>query len=150
MKRLMENFRKFINEVEGPRPSDDDIYDAIEHAESAFRDLPGWTTSDFEMKYLGELTVDDLRGYDDIDSWLETDEGDPESLEDYRSSVNWSDISASWGTDNIPPIIITTAPMDEEGGEHTQVSDGRGRVNYANAMDTSLHVWHMEYSGEYQ
>lgn len=115
-----------------PKPEQRHLLDAIEHA-----NLYGekWTLADFELKYEGYLSVDEIGNFDDLSSWVEVD--DVDDLHGFRQG--------SWNTGpkNVPPIVVITAP--DEGHCHTQIGDGRGRVNFANAHGLKLHVWHLIY-----
>jgi len=120
-----------LDETKIPKPKPENIKDAIEHAQTYGEN---WKPSDFKIKYIGFLSPDEIKNYDDISSWVEVET--PEDLEDFRSG------SFSGGPDlNIPPIIVITAP--DEDGCLTQIGDGRGRVNWAIAHNKKLHVYHM-------
>lgn len=62
------------------KPSQRDLEDAIEHADSY--GTAGWHLSDFDLKFLGNLTPDDLGQYDDIQAWADLDPSDFEGLDD--------------------------------------------------------------------
>lgn len=113
-----------------PNPVRSDLEDAIGHADIDDR---GWKVNDFKIEYEGYLSIDDIRNYDDIDSWI--DAHDPEDLEDFRNG-KFMNLKKEPN-----PIIVIVTP--EDGGCHEQVGDGRGRVNYANATDSKLHVYKM-------
>ncbi len=56
----------------GPqKPSKNDLEDAVVHG----TDGEG-TLGEYSLTFLGNLTVDDLRSYDDIDAWLDLDPSD--------------------------------------------------------------------------
>lgn len=124
-----ENAYDFLlNEAPVPKPLDNDIEDAIEHADTEGN---GWDRTDFHLEYEGYMPVDDISQYDDIDGWLEVH--DEEDLEDFRDGKFMN-------LENEPaPIIVVVYP--DEGGCHEEIGDGRGRVNYANATGTRLHVY---------
>jgi hypothetical protein len=136
MKLILENWREYLNEG---GVSEKDLYDAIEHA-----DIYGdqkWTLEDFDIEYLGELTPEQLEYYDDLSSWVEVDE-EEEDIESYRGK-EWADRAKKWKESGIPPIVIISAP--EEGKLHTQIGDGRGRVNFAVAHQMSVPAYHMKW-----
>jgi hypothetical protein len=129
------NIRDMIRIIESatpPQPRRDNIRDAIEHADINGQ---GWRPSDFALSYVGHLSVDQIGEFDDLSSWLETD--DESDVDGFRDGSFAGRPSA----DALPPIIVITAP--DEGTCHTQIGDGRGRVNYAHAMNLKLHVWHL-------
>ena len=125
--------------VSAPKPSNDDIYDAIETATETYPEEFGEdvSRSDFELNYLGKLSVDDLRQYDDIDSWME-DVEDEDELKSFRGE-KWKKLSDTWG-DNPPPIIVVT------GERFSLVGDGRGRVTYASYKHIPLETWELRYN----
>ena len=124
------------------RPVLKDLYDAIDHALGPDN---LYYLDDFTLSYRGKLEVDDLWDYDDLFGWLETDEGDPSSLDYYRGT-EWEEMSRKWLKEGIPPIVVITAPdpYEEDGSVMTQIGDGRGRVNFANAYAMKIPVWHLE------
>jgi hypothetical protein len=113
-----------------PQPKRENMLDAIQHANWEGHK---WTLSNFELKYEGYLTVDEIRQFDDLSGWLEASE--PADMETFRKG------SFSGEAREMPPIIVITAP--DEGRPYTQIGDGRGRVNFAAAHNMRLHVWHM-------
>lgn len=116
-----------------PKPVMDNMADAIDHAD-IYGDA-GWSMDDFRTEYVGYLTVRELSQFDDIDSWIEVSGQD--DLDGFRQG-EWNqspDIE-------FPPVIVITAP-DPDGGCMTQIGDGRGRVNFANAHGLRVHVYHM-------
>ena len=117
-------------EAPPPKPKPSDVLDAIEHAD---HEGMGWTRKDFTFRYEGYLSVDEIEGFENASGWLEVDE--PVDLQTYRGG------SFKGEAREMPPIIIVTSP--EEESCNTQVGDGRGRVNFANAHGLRLHVWHM-------
>ena len=122
-----------------PKPSNDDIYDAIDTAMESYPEEFGENTSrsDFELSYLGKLSVDDLRNYDDIDAWTENVE-DEDELKSFRGE-RWKKLSDEWG-DNPPPMIVVT------GERFSLVGDGRGRVTYASNKHIPLETWELRYN----
>ena len=123
-------YHEIMSEAAPPRPLPANIADAIEHADSFGGALK---LRDFTLRYVGYLTVDEIGEFDDTYGWLESHE--PDDMENYRQG------SFKGEPREMPPIIIISAPDDE--GCHTQVGDGRGRVNFANAHGLRLHVWHL-------
>lgn len=119
-----------MTETAPPRPLPANIADAIEHADSFGGALK---RQDFTLRYEGYLTVGEISIFDDPYGWLEAHE--PDDLDDYRQG------SFKGEAREMPPIIVITAPDDE--GCITQIGDGRGRVNFANAHGLRLHVWHL-------
>jgi hypothetical protein len=130
--------RHFMNAVtlceadQVPQPDPVHMRDAIQHAD--WSDA-GWTETDFTLRYLGLLSADDIEEFDDFSSWVDVE--NPADLEGFRGG---SFAKASRNA-QMPPIIIITAP--DEGECHTQIGDGRGRVNWAVAHNAKLHAWHM-------
>ncbi len=125
------------------RPSDRDVADAIQHAGGE------WKSSDFDAKYLGVLSPAQLGQYDDLDSWVELDASDfrgrtvaeqRATLAEFRGE-KWADMAMTWKRSGVPPIVVMTWP-DEDGGEITQIADGRGRVNAAVALGMKVPAWH--------
>jgi hypothetical protein len=129
------NMRELMTLVEAstpPAPRADNIADAIDHAD---HEGNGWSRKDFSLHYVGLLSVDEIEQYDDVSAWLEVDdEGD---IDSFRSGS----FAGRPTADALPPIILITAP--DEDTCHTQIGDGRGRVNYAHAMKIKLHVWNL-------
>lgn len=130
-------------------PLRSNMLDAIQHAD-VYGDRQ-WSLKDFEVRYLGYLTVAELGSYDDLSSWM--DVHSPDDLRDFRQG------EMLYGPDeNMPPVIVITAPDPEEGETHlrtgtssgschTQIGDGRGRINWANAHGARLHAYQMIYRG---
>jgi hypothetical protein len=118
------------------QPKKEDLLDAIEHANHYGED---WSLKDFTLKFEGMYDIEDLYEFDDLSAWLETEEDDEESLEDFRGEA-WAMMAKRWGK-NIPPIVVITAPS--EGSLYTRIGDGRGRINYANVYGYKLPVWHL-------
>ena len=134
----MTSIRAISNLLDGtlwegqiPEPLNNHLQDAIKHVDVYDN---GWSFNDFEITYVGFLSVKEISQYDDISSWIEVAE--PDDLTTFRNG-DWDqspDIS-------LPPVIVITAP--DEGSNHTQLGDGRGRVNFAVAHDLRLHTYHM-------
>ena len=125
MRRWIKLFEDVI-----PDPSTNDLLDAIRHADVYDE---GWELSDFNLKYLGYLSVDEIGEYDDLSSWPEV-----ETIEDLQTFRQGKFKTNKF---TLSPIIIITSPEEDEC--HTQVGDGRGRVNYAIAHNIKLHAWHL-------
>lgn len=125
-----------------PEVSKPDLLDAIQHADMSGGDQ-GWVLDDFDTKYLGELTISQIKKYDDVDPWLEFDAGElkglPEAkarerLTSYRGSA-FADRAMTWvKTGLFPPVVIISAPTVSESYLETMVGDGRGRINVAVAF----------------
>jgi hypothetical protein len=130
------------------KPSQKDLLDAIDHA-SDFSNEP-LSLEDFNLEFLGDLSVDDLRQYDDVDAWLDlrpdtfqgmSDEEKVAELGQFRGP-KWGVMAAKWlKAGKIPPIVVITTP------EMTQIGDGRGRVNVASGFGLKVPTWHLVYKG---
>jgi hypothetical protein len=118
-----------------PEPLKHHLLDAIRHADAYDQ---GWTLADFEIAYLGLLSSDEIGQHDDLSSWVEVRDAD--DLSSFRNG-EWDQPASV----SLPPIIIITAP--DEGRCHTQLGDGRGRVNFAVAHGLRLHTYHMVFQG---
>ena len=90
----------------------------------------------YSRRYAGHLSVEEIRRFDDM-QWLEV--WTPADLETFREG------SFAGPAREMPPIIVVTYP-DKDGTSHTEIRDGRGRVNFANAYALRLHVWHLTYT----
>jgi hypothetical protein len=133
------------------RPSDSDLEAAVEAA----NELSGesYRVHDFRLAYLGEMTVEGLKAYDDVDSWLDysyddCDQGMSqaaciETMRGFRGGA-WINRAKGWLKEGIPPIVVVTTPVTDEGGG-TMIGDGRGRVNFASLLGLTVPVWHMIY-----
>lgn len=126
-----------------------DIQEAIDFIE-AFTGKQ-YKKSDFYTEYLGKLKTNDFYAYDDyLSDWLRIDQGELNTpggdviLNEYRG-YNWANKAIRWiENDDIPPVIIVSAP-DEEGKWYTAVGDGRGRINLANGLDIAIPAYHLVY-----
>jgi hypothetical protein len=136
-----------------PNVNPKDLQDAIEHAD-IYGDQ-GWTIQDFDIKYLGEISLDDLHQYDDLFSWVDIEKGEfagmsiEERLAELASfrGPQWAERAKQWLRTGIPPIVIISAPVVTEHELYTQIGDGRGRVNFAHAMDIDkIPAYHMIYN----
>ena len=143
---------RYLKKVSKRTVEQADLLDAIQHAD-IYGDQ-GWTLKDFEIKDLGEIPISELHKYDDLFSWVEIEEGEYDDLstEDKLNELNefrgtdWTNKARLWLENGIPPIIIISAPVVSEHELYTQVGDGRGRVNFANAMGIeTIPVVHMIY-----
>jgi len=121
---------------------DIDLKDAIKHIGGYNLEI-----NDFEIKNLGEVTIDWIEYYEDISSWIEVDKEDykgmdfNEKVEQFKydtERIRLVNNLKEWG---ISPIVMITAPIDPDTGEfdengriETQLGDGRGRVNFAIAF----------------
>lgn len=94
----------------------------------------------FTMRYVGYLTVDEIRRFavDDDFAWLEVEQ--PADLRKFRNG----------GFDapphEVPPVLAYTAPID--GQRPIRIGEGRGRINFARAHNIRLHVWCLVYSNQ--
>ena len=114
--------------MEPPEPLPQNLLDAVgplvlEH---------GLRPRDFSRHYEGYLTVDEISQFDDL-TWIQVTV--PGDLRSFRGG------EFQWKAREMPPIIVVTAP--KAGVCHTQIADGRGRVNFARAHGIRLHVWHL-------
>ena len=119
-----------------PKPSRDDLYDAIEMAKESYgEELENVESlSDFDLTYLGKLDVSELREYADLSSWMERID-DEDEMRSFRGDEWFERMEGFYESDSIPPIVIV------EGDGFVDIGDGRGRVTYANWRGIPLHVW---------
>jgi len=117
---------------ETKQPVEQDLEDAVDFLRFEVDNFK-LKISDFDLKYLGKLTVDELYQYDDLSGWLEMIDDDDE-LTSFRGK-SFYDRSLEWG-DEPPPIIIGNIP-----GKYTAIADGRGRVNYAKYKNIPLDTY---------
>jgi hypothetical protein len=113
-------------------PSRRDLEDAVDHM-ADFADEP-ISLDDFDISRVEQVKVRDLDRYDDIDSWLDLDEGelldlDPDEREDEIIDLRGR-YALDWTPRTVPPIVIV-----ELDNGYQAVADGRGRVNIAVGMD---------------
>jgi hypothetical protein len=138
------------------KPSESDIADALEEAEESqtFDRISDFSRDNFELRYVGELSVKELKRFDDIDPWLdfgigehdlETREEKIEALQSFRGR-EWASRAVRWLDTGIPPIVIV-AEKDRRGYQ-THIGDGRGRTNFAALFNRKLQVWMLVYRGE--
>jgi hypothetical protein len=91
---------------------------------------------EFTQKYLGELSVAEILQLDPgLSRYLEA--RTPADLQKFRQG------SFARRTGVMPPVVLVTLPRNGE--PHTELFEGRGRVNWANAHRRKLHVWHLVY-----
>jgi hypothetical protein len=124
-----------------PKPSRDDLYDAIEMAKESYgEELENVESlSDFDLTYLGKLDVSELREFADLSSWMEEfDEDDVEGMKRFRGEKWFNRMENFAKNDTVPPIIVV------EGDGFLDIGDGRGRVTYANWRGIPLHVWKLK------
>ena len=115
------------------KPSYSDLHNALEHADIY---QEGFTLDDFDLKYEGLKTVEDLYQFDDIDSWSE----EFDDVEVFRDS-DFQSRARIWIKKGIvPPIVVITTPDN-----NTQIGDGRGRVTIAKNFNLKVPVWHLVY-----
>lgn len=125
------------------KPSLQDLKDALDHA-SDFSGEP-LLLGDFDLHFLGNLSLKELNNFDDISSWLELDSRDFEGLgfdEKFKELENfrgkeWANRAKNWIANGIPPIIVVKTP------EVTTIGDGRGRINFANVFNLKIPTWQL-------
>ena len=122
-----------------PKPSRDDLYDAIEMAKESYpEELENIESlSYFDLTYLGKLDVSELREYADLSSWMERID-DEDDMRSFRGDKWFERMEEFYESDRIPPIVIV------EGDGFLDIGDGRGRVTYANWRGIPLHVWKLK------
>ena len=120
--------RRRRNSLNPPDPRPDNLFDAI--TPGALED--GLSPFDFTRRYEGCLSVDEIKQLGDL-SWLTVSR-----VADLKS---FRDGASRGRKKKMPPTIVVTAPQN--GVCHTQICDGRGRVNFAKAYALRLQVWHM-------
>lgn len=140
---MSQDLRSLINNLvsesinkELVKPSKRDLLDALDHASSVLNDDEQLSLDQFELKFLGNLSVDQLKNYDDIDPWLDLSSDDKGDYSSFRGS-EWQQRSKSWQSQGIPPIVIVST------ANGTVVGDGRGRINYANMMGMKVPTWEL-------
>jgi len=141
--KILDDFRnKKVKKLKtkkkaGVQPSHQDLVDAIEHADEIWGQ-DGWILEDFDLEDLGDIPLEDVYQYDDVVGWLElspedfegmTDQEKIQELSGFRGKA-WANRAIGWLTNGIPPIIIVE---DDRGS--TVLGDGRGRFNFAVAMN---------------
>jgi hypothetical protein len=106
---------------------DDDIDAALDHMSDYDSDL---NRSNVAVTEPMMIRMQDLGQYDDLSSWLDLDSGaDAQDIRSFRGS-GWADRAEQWASpEQMPPIVIVEAP------NMVAIADGRGRVNYATAMN---------------
>jgi hypothetical protein len=127
---------KATKTVKPPEPLFDNLFDAI----GPWVLEAGLRPRDFSLHYEGYLTVEEIGQFDDL-SWMQV-----KTLKDLNSFRGGEFRGRAR---EMPPIIVVTAP--KAGVCHTQIGDGRGRVNFVKARGLRLHVWHYvhkDYSGK--
>jgi hypothetical protein len=92
----------------------------------------GLKPKDFTRRYEGYLMVDEIRQFDDL-AWMQV--RTPEDLISFRHGA------FDGPPREMPPIVVATYPAN--GSVLTEIRDGRGRVNFANAYGLRLHVWRL-------
>jgi len=138
------SIQKLINEVakqELRKPSEEDLYDALEHASSVLNDDQPLRLDQFKLKFLGNLSIKQLSHYDDISSWLDLTSDDKGDYTSFRGP-EWSARAKTWASKGIPPVVIVST------ANGTVVGDGRGRINYANMMGVKVPTWELSQVGE--
>jgi hypothetical protein len=119
-------------------PSSKDIDDALEMAAESYpEEMKGKTVDDFDIEYLGELSVEQLGEYADLSSWLESID-DEDEMRSFRGDKWFERMERFYENGLIPPIVIV------EGESFVDIGDGRGRVNYANWKGIPLKAWKLK------
>lgn len=124
-----------LTEAKIIKPSNKDIQDALEHAAGTFD--TELNPSDFTLNFLGNLTVDQLRNYDDVGAWLDLSPDDQDDYSSFRGN-EWQQRSQQWLKTGIPPIIVVST------SDGTVIGDGRGRVNFAHMFSVKLPTWELK------
>lgn len=162
MKKLFESFKRYL--TESRQPSKRDIIDAMETLDPAGE--MDFQIQDFDVKYIGELTEEEILEFEPIE--LENFETQ-EDFEKFRSDEKnpfWKTKANTWlkNVDNIPPIIIITGPNTEFPPKDprsrkgiTKIGDGIGRLTYLHFLnqqkranspeELKLHAYHMIWKG---
>lgn len=123
-----------------PKPKEADMLDALEMVRESYpEEMEGKELEDFNLEYIGNLSVNEIGQYADLSSWMEEfEEDDVEGIKKFRGA-EWFNRMENFFTNNtIPPIIVV------EGETFTDIGDGRGRVTYANWKGIPLHVWKLK------
>lgn len=140
---MSRQLRSLINNIvsesinkELAKPSKRDLLDALDHASSVLNDDQPLSLDEFELNFIGLLSVGELKNYDDVDPWLDLS---PDDKGDYGSfrGPEWEERSKTWAAQGIPPIVIVST------ANGTVVGDGRGRINYANMMGMKVPTWEL-------
>jgi len=100
----------------------------------------GLSPKGYSKRYVGYLTVDEIRRFatDDDFAWLVVE--CPEDLRKFRNGA------FDAPPHDVPPVLAFTVPW-LDGRRQTRIGEGRGRINFARAHDMHLHVWCLEYRG---
>jgi len=130
------------------KPSYRDLKDAVEYLNESIDTK--YDIKDFDLSSLGYLPVSDLYEYEDIDRWLDIEDGELENMtiEEFRDALNYfrngyGDRAVEWiDKKKFPPIVVIEGE-DAEGRPYVDIGDGRGRVNVANGLNMELPVWIM-------
>ena len=123
-----------------PKPKQEDMQDALEMVRESYpEEMEDKELEDFDLEYLGLLSVADIGHYADLSSWMEEfDEDDVEGMKSFRGEEWFNRMENFAKNDTIPPIIVV------EDETFTDVGDGRGRVTYANWKNIPLHVYKLK------
>jgi len=165
MKLIMENFRKFIAEQEGPGRNARDELEAIAHLNNEEGEEDKYTRDDFEIMYYGELYADDLADrLDETTEWLvlapadfkqfwkpTTRSFDTDAASEYLSNkvefdrgefenrMDFIDRAMEWVKEGeLPPVY-----MIQNSDYKDILGDGRGRLNIARAFGLKVPVYYM-------
>jgi len=132
-------------QADNSKPKLKDLIDAVEHHNEITEN--NFSLDDFVLTFLGNLSVEELKNFDDIDAWLDLDKNDfselttkekLEQLKEFRGT-KWAEMASVWiKTGRVPPIVIVSSTGGEE------IGDGRGRVNLANVFDLKIPTWQLK------
>ena len=135
-KILYEN----VGSEQPPKPKQEDMRDALEMVREGYpEEMENKELEDFDLEYIGKLSVDEIGQYADLSAWMEEfDEDDIEAMKKFRGEKWYKRMEDFVANNTMPPIIVV------EGDSFVDVGDGRGRVTYANWKGIPLHVYKLK------
>ena len=136
----MKLYEILFESEQPPEPKQADMRDALEMVRESYpEEMENKELEDFDLTYLGKLSVDEIGQYADLSSWMEEfDKDDVEGMKRFRGE-KWFDRMENFvASGAVPPIIVV------EGDGFVDIGDGRGRVTCANWKSIPLHVYKLK------